>query len=93
MSIALKYTTLKDASLPLSQLRLHAKKYSLMKLTAVILMIVLAVALPLYFLYALVGPQGYHPWSTPQANESAFLEEYASTPIPSPIMKDYLASR
>jgi hypothetical protein len=95
MSIALKYTTLKDSSLALNNfkaergrqwLRLHGKTLAIFSVFA------LAVLLPFFFLYALVGPEGYRQWSYPQAqaNETSFVEEYAATPIPQQQQQDYL---
>ncbi len=86
MSIALKYTTLKDASIPLAHFRAEKKRHSLYghgKALAITSVVVLAMVLPFIFLYALVTPHG---------NQTAFLEQYASSPIPAPAVNDYLAA-
>lgn len=93
MSIALKYTTLKDAGIPLAHFRAERRRHRNRRPAAIVSMVVLAVLLPLFFLYVLVSPQGYRPWTSPQANESAFLEEYSSSPVPTPVVSNYLAAQ
>jgi hypothetical protein len=99
MSIALKYTTLKDAVVPLRNFRAE-KKRSIWrghgKAVAVTSVVVLAVALPLLFAYLLVGPAGYQPWSsvaTETAKENAFISQYALTPIATSTSQDYLTAQ
>jgi hypothetical protein len=102
MSIALKYTTLKDAVVPLAHFRAEKKRSASHlwrghgKTVAITSVVVAAVALPLLFAYLLVGPAGYQPWSsvaTETAKENAFISQYASTPIAASAPQDYLTSQ
>ena len=87
MSIALKYTTLKDANIPLPNFRAEKKRSAFRghgKAIAIASAVAVAVALPLVFMYALITPHG---------KQTAFLEQYASSPIPTTsIPNDYLVA-